>query len=168
MSTQVSDSVDKIRKQWSTERPELELLPMELIGRMSRIYKRGMRLLEECHLEFDLKPGEFDVLATLRRSGAPHTLTPSELFQSMMLSSGAMTNRLDKLEQKGLISRSHSHEDRRSVTVTLTDKGLALINQAVTAHLQTQALLLSELTQDQQQQLNQLLKNWLISLEQSP
>ena len=165
MAKQKPDSVDNIIDQWMTERPELELLPMALIGRLSRIHKYVARQLEDCHLEYGLKPGEFDVLATLRRAGAPHTLTPSELFNSMMLSSGAMTNRLDRLEQKGLIHRSHSHEDRRSVLVSLTDKGLQLINDAVPSHLQTETLALSGLTIQQQQQLNQLLQIWLSSLE---
>ena len=165
MTKPTRDSVDTIIEQWTTEHPELDLLPMAIIGRLSRIYKHGSKQLEDCHLGFGLKQGEFDVLATLRRAGAPHTLTPSELFNSMMLSSGAMTNRLDRLEQKGLIRRSHSQEDRRSVLVSLTDKGLHLINDAVPVHLETEAAMLSGLDNAQQQQLSQLLQAWLSQLE---
>ncbi|WP_020406152.1 MarR family winged helix-turn-helix transcriptional regulator [Hahella ganghwensis] len=159
------DSVDLIAAQWQKERPELELLPMEIIGRFSRIYKYASRTIEKCHQDFELKPGEFDVLATLRRSGEPFTLTPSQLFNSMMLSSGAMTNRLDKLADKGLIKRVHSEEDRRSVYVSLTDKGLELIDLAVEEHLNAAASLLEGLSEKQKGELNNALKYWLSLFE---
>ena len=102
--------------------------------------------------------GEFDVLATLRRSGEPYRLTPSELISSMMLTSGAMTNRLDKLEKKGLIAREHSKEDRRSVSVQLTSKGFELIDALIEQHLQAQHELMGSLTRDERAQVNQALK----------
>ncbi|OZG75232.1 MarR family transcriptional regulator [Hahella sp. CCB-MM4] len=165
MKSSDQDSVDSIAAQWNKERPDLEMQPMEIIGRFSRIYKYTSRAIEKCHQDFDLKPGEFDVLATLRRSGDPFTLTPSQLFNSMMLSSGAMTNRLDKLADKGLIKRIHSEEDRRSVYVSLTDKGLELINLAVEQHVNAEAELLEGLSEKQKDGLNKALRQWLAVFE---
>ncbi|POB67181.1 MarR family transcriptional regulator, partial [Vibrio vulnificus] len=106
------------------------------------------------HKRYDLKMGEFDVVATLRRSGAPYRLTPSELLGSLMLTSGAMTNRLDKLEQKGLILRQHSKEDRRSVTVELTEHGLVTVNKLIEEHVAIQHALLKNISKPQKQALN--------------
>lgn len=161
------DSVDVITEQWTKERPELasELDPMGILGRFARIYQYAARAVDECHQDFGLKSGEFDVLATLRRSGEPYCLTPSALFHTMMLSSGAMTNRLDKLAAKGLIKRVHSNEDRRSVMVSLTPKGFELIDVAIEKHLQIKTDLLKGLTKEQTAQLGQLLKIWLKTFE---
>ena len=120
------DAIDRVVEQWAKEKPELETEPMAMMGRIMRIAKYMETQVAELHKKYDMKLGEFDVLATLRRSGKPYRLTPSELIGSMMLTSGAMTNRLDKLEAKGLISREHSKEDRRSVSVQLTKDGLIL------------------------------------------
>ena len=117
------DAIDRVVEQWAKEKPELETEPMAMMGRIMRIAKYMETQVAELHKKYDMKLGEFDVLATLRRSGKPYRLTPSELIGSMMLTSGAMTNRLDKLEAKGLISREHSKEDRRSVSVQLTKDG---------------------------------------------
>ncbi|MEF1245075.1 MarR family winged helix-turn-helix transcriptional regulator, partial [Vibrio campbellii] len=99
------DAIDKVVSQWAKEKPELDTEPMAIMGRLMRIAKHMENHVAELHKRYDLKMGEFDVLATLRRSGKPYRLTPSELISSMMLTSGAMTNRLDKLEKKGLIAR---------------------------------------------------------------
>ena len=117
------------------------------------------------HKKYDMKLGEFDVLATLRRSGKPYRLTPSELIGSMMLTSGAMTNRLDKLEAKGLISREHSKEDRRSVSVQLTKDGLILIDQMMIEHVEMQKKLVKSMSASQKKNTNQLLKTWLSAYE---
>ena len=122
------DAIDRVVSQWAKEKPDLDTEPMAIMGRLMRIAKHMENHVAELHKRYDLKMGEFDVLATLRRSGEPYRLTPSELISSMMLTSGAMTNRLDKLEKKGLIDREHSKEDRRSVTVQLTSKGFELID----------------------------------------
>lgn len=128
------DAIDRVVEQWAKEKPELETEPMAMMGRIMRIAKYMETEVADLHKKYDMKLGEFDVLATLRRSGKPFRLTPSELIESMMLTSGAMTNRLDKLEAKGLIVRAHSKEDRRSVTVELTKDGLVLIDQMMAEH----------------------------------
>ncbi|MEF1169178.1 MarR family transcriptional regulator [Vibrio campbellii] len=152
------DAIDKVVSQWAKEKPELDTEPMAIMGRLMRIAKHMENHVAELHKRYDLKMGEFDVLATLRRSGKPYRLTPSELISSMMLTSGAMTNRLDKLEKKGLIAREHSKEDRRSVTVELTAKGFELIDSLIEQHLQAQHELMGSLSSAEKGQVNQALK----------
>ena len=152
------DAIDRVVSQWAKEKPELDTEPMAIMGRLMRIAKHMENHVAELHKRYDLKMGEFDVLATLRRSGQPYRLTPSELISSMMLTSGAMTNRLDKLEKKGLIAREHSKEDRRSVTVELTEKGVELIDSLIEQHLQAQHELMGSLSSAEKGQVNQALK----------
>ncbi|WP_061037667.1 MarR family winged helix-turn-helix transcriptional regulator [Vibrio coralliirubri] len=159
------DAIDRVVEQWAKEKPELETEPMAMMGRIMRIAKYMETQVADLHKKYDMKLGEFDVLATLRRSGKPYRLTPSELIGSMMLTSGAMTNRLDKLEAKGLISREHSKEDRRSVSVQLTKDGLILIDQMMTEHVETQKKLVKSLSASQKKNTNQLLKTWLSAYE---
>lgn len=159
------DAIDKVVSQWADEKPDLDTQPMAIMGRLMRIAKYMESEVAELHKRYDLKLGEFDVLATLRRSGTPFRLTPSELINSMMLTSGAMTNRLDKLEAKSLISRQHSKEDRRSVTVELTQEGLKLIDQIIEEHVGVQTQLVAGLSHEQQTELNVLLKHWLAQYE---
>ena len=158
-------AIDRVVEQWAKEKPELETEPMAMMGRIMRIAKYMETQVAELHKKYDMKLGEFDVLATLRRSGKPYRLTPSELIGSMMLTSGAMTNRLDKLEAKGLISREHSKEDRRSVSVQLTKDGLILIDQMMTEHVEMQKKLVKSLSASQKKNTNQLLKTWLSAYE---
>ncbi|MEZ8856326.1 MarR family winged helix-turn-helix transcriptional regulator [Vibrio atlanticus] len=159
------DAIDRVVEQWAKEKPELETEPMAMMGRIMRIAKYMETQVAELHKNYDMKLGEFDVLATLRRSGKPYQLTPSELIGSMMLTSGAMTNRLDKLEAKGLIRREHSKEDRRSVSVQLTKDGLILIDQMMTEHVEMQKKLVKSLSASQKKNTNQLLKAWLSAYE---
>ncbi|GAL35251.1 MarR family winged helix-turn-helix transcriptional regulator [Vibrio maritimus] len=159
------DAIDRVVEQWAKQKPELDTDPMAMMGRLMRIAKYMETKVADLHKKYDLKLGEFDVLATLRRSGKPYRLTPSELIDTMMLTSGAMTNRLDKLENKGLISREHSKEDRRSVTVQLTQDGLVLIDKLIEEHADVQKSLVKSMTAAQKKQANQLLKVWLSQYE---
>ncbi|MGD8170664.1 MarR family winged helix-turn-helix transcriptional regulator [Vibrio sp. TRT 21S02] len=159
------DAIEKVTNQWALEKPELETEPMAIMGRMMRLAKHLEGEVSELHRQYDLKMGEFDVLATLRRSGEPYALTPSELLSSLMLTSGAMTNRLDKLEAKGLIARQHSQEDRRSVTVALTEKGFTLVDSLICEHVAKQQELVRSLNGVQRTELNKLLKYWLAQFE---
>ncbi|SHE88735.1 MarR family winged helix-turn-helix transcriptional regulator [Vibrio gazogenes] len=161
------DIIDRIVNQWAAEKPELNTLPMSIFGRILHLAKHLEQEIANIHKRYDLKSGEFDVLATLLRSGAPYQLTPSALISTAMLTSGAMTNRLDKLEQKNLITRIHSNIDRRSISVQLTEQGYQLINQALAEHVQAQERLISVLNQTEQSQLSTLLKSWLSSFDPS-
>ncbi|MEL6221777.1 MAG: MarR family transcriptional regulator [Cyanobacteria bacterium J06627_8] len=158
-----SDPVDTILSQWKEERPDIDASPMGIIGRMARLSKYLDRAIQETFAMFELQPGEFDVLATLRRSGDPYQLLPTELFNSMMVSSGTMTHRLDRLEQAGLVSRRPSPSDRRSVLITLTPKGFELIEKAVEAHVENMHRILSDLDEAERDTLAQLLRKLLLS-----
>jgi DNA-binding MarR family transcriptional regulator len=165
IETMQSDSVDTIITQWRNENSEADLLPMAILGRLAKLGKYIDNDILHCHDRYNLRQGEFDVLATLRRSGKPYSLTPSALYQSMMLTSGAMTSRLDRLETKGLIRREHSKSDRRSVLVTLTSEGKKKIDTVLPAHINTQHDLLAGMNQQDRESLSELLKRWLMQLE---
>ncbi|WKE64875.1 MarR family transcriptional regulator [Gallaecimonas kandeliae] len=157
------DHVDQLLAQWAERRPDLDCSPMGVWGRMSRMAAMASREIERPLKELGLSNTDFDVLATLKRGGQP--LTPTELYQSAMLSSGAMTARLDKLEGRGLIHRAPSEEDRRSLKVALTEEGTALIDQAVAIHVENERRLLAPLTEAEQQQLAALMRRWLLARE---
>ncbi len=159
------DSVTLIREQWASERPDLNTMPMGILGRLLRISKQLEANISDWLKERGLLIGEFDVLMTLRRHGVPYRLTPSAILNSMMLTSGAMTNRLDKLESKGLIAREHSQEDRRSVEVVLTAEGLACVNRILDEYVAQQESLLAGLNEGEQAHLSELLSQWLVSIE---
>jgi len=159
------DGLDRIVEQWQQQGVTEDLIPMAVLGRIARLTKYIEVVLLQCHAEFGLGQGEFDVLATLRRSGEPFTLSPSHLYQSMMLSSGAMTSRLDRLENKGLIEREHSKEDRRGVHVSLTAEGKALIDKALPQHIQCQSALFAGVSGEDRPVLLQILKSWLNQFE---
>ncbi|UWQ80039.1 MarR family transcriptional regulator [Leisingera sp. S132] len=143
------DHVDFITQQWEQERPDLDVTAMGVIGRVARLYLAYQREMHKTFAAFGLNAAKFDVLATLRRSGAPYTLSPGDLLKATMVASGTMTNRIDRLEADGLVKREVNPEDSRSFLVGLTEEGFALIDRAVTTHVQTQAKLLEGMsTQD--------------------
>ena len=119
----VSDGVDEILRQWHRERPDLDTSAMAILGRIARIERKVDPLLSSVFRKFGLERWSFDVLATLRRSGNPYELTPTQLFSSLMLTSGAITHRSDELVKAGLVERKPDPKDRRGVRVKLTDQG---------------------------------------------
>jgi DNA-binding MarR family transcriptional regulator len=153
------DRAAKAADSWRRERPDLDVEAMEIIGRLNEV----SALITRDHLQpgfdrFGLQGGEFDVLATLRRAGAPYTLTPTDLYNATMLSSGGMTARLDRLQARDLIRRQPNPQDRRGTLVALTDAGLVLIDQAIGPHAENETRLMSALSPDQRAQLNDLLR----------
>jgi DNA-binding MarR family transcriptional regulator len=163
-----TDAVDRITAQWRRERPDLDSTPMEVIGRISRVSALVQRELERVFAQHGLAGGDFDVLATLRRSGAPDRLTPGELSRSTMVTTGGMTKRLDRLESLGLIRRESDPRDRRGKRIALTDDGRALIDRAVEAHLQNEERLLADLSDAKREELAALLRELLIALDARP
>jgi DNA-binding MarR family transcriptional regulator len=155
------DGVDRITEQWAHERPDLDTTAMAVFGRVFRLAKVAGDEAERVYAEFGIGRPEFDVLATLRRSGAPYELSPGTLAASMMLSSGGTTARLDRLEKAGLVRRVPSATDRRSVLVRLTDRGREVIDDAVGAGLAEQQRLLSHLSPAKVRQLSALLREAL-------
>jgi DNA-binding MarR family transcriptional regulator len=158
------DRVDDILAQWNRERPDLDVGPMGLIGRLRRISHHLTREMEKTFARHGLNDATFDVLATLRRSGPPYSLSPGDLLATMMITSGTMTNRVDQLEKVGLVERTQNPEDGRGVIISLTDKGFAVIDAAVTDHVATQLRLTSTLSSKDTAALNRLLSKYLVGL----
>lgn len=159
------DKLDLVVEQWQKEKPHLDTTPMALIGRLLRISKHIETRIAQCHKSFSLTLGEFDVLAALRRAANESCLTPSELSDALLLTSGAMTNRLDKLVDKGLVTRCHSEEDRRSVAVALTGQGRSLIDEAIEVHVSVLDELIKSLSYEDKCLLNGTLNKWLEQFE---
>jgi DNA-binding MarR family transcriptional regulator len=159
------DRADVAIEQWARERPDLPSLPMAVIGRLSEAAERVMRdHLDPLFAGAGLQPGEFDVISTLRRSGAPYMLSPTRLYESMMISSGGMTNRLDRLERAGLIERRPDPNDRRGKLIALTVAGRRVIDETITRHVANEERLLSVLTTAEQEKLNALLRKLIARL----
>ena len=162
-----TDQVDFILTQWEQARPDLDSSPIGVVGRISRLSQFIDQHLKKNFSKFGLQRGEFDVLATLRRSGEPYQLSPTDLFKSLMLSSGAMTNRLDRLERRGYIERQPDPNDRRGTLVQLTERGLEIINQALEAHVRLEHQLIAALSSNEKEEISHLLRKLLISFEHS-
>lgn len=159
------DHVDRILAQWNRERPDLDVEPMGLLGRISRLSTHLAREVEKTLAGHGLNSASFDVLATLRRSGPPYRLSPGDLVATTMVSSGTMTNRLDQLEKAGLIERSHNPDDRRGVIIALTAKGFALVDEAVSAHVENEHRLIQGLDAQERAALGGLLRKFLKEFE---
>jgi DNA-binding MarR family transcriptional regulator len=160
----MQDGVDVIIEQWRRERPELDHSPIGVIGRVSRLARELEQRLEPVYREHGLEPGWHDVLATLRRSGPPYQLRPSELTGTLMLTSSGTTKRLDRLEQAGLIERAPDPQDRRGVLFRLTASGREVIDATTEAHLANERRLLASLSDAEREQLAGLLRKLGVGL----
>jgi DNA-binding MarR family transcriptional regulator len=159
------DRADIALEQWARERPDLPALPMAVFGRLSDAAERVMRdHTNPLFAAAGLQPGEFDVLATLRRSGKPYMLSPTRLYEAAMISSGGMTNRLDRLERAGLVERRADPDDRRAKLIVLTDAGKRVIDETIGRHVANEERLLSVLTPAEQERLNALLRKLIVGL----
>jgi DNA-binding MarR family transcriptional regulator len=158
------DRVDEVLSQWAAERPDLDASPMGVVGRLSRAARLVERGVNEVLEQHGLAPGEFDLLATLRRTGAPFQLTPGALVASSMVTSGAVTARLDRLVDKGLVTREVDPENRRSVIVTLTRPGRRLVDRVVELHVANEDRLLAPLSARDRERLAGLLRTLLVGL----
>lgn len=159
------DQIDRILDQWRAERPDLDVAPMGTIGRMKRLTAHLAQGMERVFTAHGLNAASFDVLATLRRAGEPYALSPSELIEWTMVTSGTMTNRLDRLEQTGFITRCRNPEDGRGFVIALTEKGHKLIDKAVTAHVENQHAMVEVLSENERKTLDRLLGKWLGAFE---
>jgi DNA-binding MarR family transcriptional regulator len=159
------DRAELAINQWARERPDLPSLPMALLGRLSDASERVLRdHLNPLFAEAGLQPGEFDVLSTLRRSGDPYMLSPTKLYEAAMISSGGMTDRLDRLERAELIQRRPDPTDRRGKLIALTAAGRRVVDETITKHVANEVRLLSVLTNAEQEKLNALLKKLIAGL----
>ncbi|MFI5527505.1 MarR family winged helix-turn-helix transcriptional regulator [Kitasatospora sp. NPDC051853] len=160
----MTDHVDQVLAQWAAQRPDLDVSPMAVIGRLKQLTVRVEAELKRTFAAHGLDTPSFDVLATLRRNGPGNPLTPAELMRSMMVTSGAVTQRLDRLQERGLIRRTPSSTDGRVVLVALTEAGLALVDETLPDHLATEQRLLAPLPAADREQLAALLRTLLEGL----
>lgn len=158
------DYVDQLIAQWRRQRPSVDVAPMGVIGRISRLSRLLERQIEELFAAHGLQGGRFDVLAALVRAGEPHRLTPTQLYNSLLVSSGAITNRIDRLVDEGLVTRGSHASDRRSLPVQLTEAGRDRLDEALMAHVKNEEELLVALDPRERELLAQILRRWLIAL----
>lgn len=160
----MGDAVDLVLAQWRQERPDLDAWPMGIVGRLSRLSRLLEIRLKDFFAEHELERWEFDVLATLRRSGPPYELTAGALNRAAMITSGAITNRIDRMANRGLVERVPDQDDRRSVRVRLTERGWETIEELVGPHTENEALLLAALDPGERDRLASTLRRLLESL----
>jgi DNA-binding MarR family transcriptional regulator len=154
------DHVGRILEQWRVERPDLDVSPLAIIGRLHRLAHRLDAELRVVFAEAGLTDGDFDVLASLRRAGAPYELTPGELGASTMITSGAVTKRVDRLIAQGYVDRYVSADDARSRRVRLTEAGVALLDDLVPKHVANEHRLLAGFSAEERTVLAGLLESW--------
>lgn len=162
------DNVDRLIEQWRAQRTDLDPTPMGVVGRISRASRLLERELLDHFATRDLLPGEFDILATLRRAGPPYRLSAGALVGTSMVTSGAITNRIDRLVAKELVSRETDPASRRRVLITITDRGRQLVDDVVVDHVDLEARLLTPLSAREQDQLAVLLRKLLTGLGDVP
>ncbi|MCW2814636.1 MAG: transcriptional regulator, MarR family [Nocardioides sp.] len=161
------DHVGRILLQWQRERPDLDTSPMGVIGRLHRLADRLDAELRPVFADAGLTDGDFDVLASLRRAGAPYELTPGELGASTMVTSGAVTKRVDRLQSAGLVERRVCADDARSRRVRLTDQGLRVVDDLVERHVANEHRLLAGFSDLERSRLAHLLEGWGRALDEA-
>lgn len=161
---QPPDHVDRVLAQWADQRPDLDVSPMAVFGRLSRASRLASAEMARTFARHGLDGPSFDMLATLRRGGPPYRLTPAELMRASMVTSGAISQRLDRLEGRGLVTREKGTADARNVLVGLTDLGRELVDAALPDHVATEERLLAPLTAAQRAALEDGLRALLRSL----
>ncbi|MFJ3615180.1 MarR family winged helix-turn-helix transcriptional regulator [Streptomyces hydrogenans] len=159
------DHVARIQADWRRERPDVDVSPQGVIGRLHRLAGRLTGELCRVYDRYGLTEGEFDVLCALRRAGEPYERAPSELAAHTMVTTGAMTKRIDRLEQAGLVIRRRSDGDQRGRIVALTAAGRDLIDQAFGDHMRNERRLLDLLTEEEARTLESLLTTWLARVD---
>jgi DNA-binding MarR family transcriptional regulator len=161
----MADEVDRLVEAWQRERPDLDLRPMQVLSRVSRLSRQLDLARRGAFAEHGVESWEFDVLAALRRAGSPYTLSPGRLIRETLVTSGTMTNRIDRLEARELVARLPDPSDRRGVLVRLTDQGRATVDDALAALLERERELLSVLSEPAQDRLARLLRGLAEGIE---
>jgi DNA-binding MarR family transcriptional regulator len=163
-----SDEVDEIVARWQSERPDLDVSPLQVLSRVSRLARHLDRARRAAVAAHGLETWEFDVLSALRRQGPPYQLSPGALLRATLVTSGTMTNRIDRLTAKRLVSRRPDPQDKRGVLVQLTEAGLRTVDNAFAELLAGEEALLTGLSPEQQDQLAGLLRTLLIPFDVTP
>lgn len=161
------DIVSGFLDDWRRERPQLDATPLGVFGRISRITSHFTRRSERWLAPLGLNWETFSVIVTLRRSGKPYELKPGDLLSVSLLTSGAITNRIDRVEEMGLVTRLRDPNDRRGVIVRLTPEGVRLAEKAIAVHFHELGKLLDPLTKHERDQLAQLLTKLVLGFEDS-
>jgi DNA-binding MarR family transcriptional regulator len=164
----MEDEVDRLVAAWRRERPDLDVEPLEVLSRISRLARHLDRARRTAFAEHSLEPWEFDVLTALRRAGSPYQLSPGQLLTQTLVTSGTMTNRIDRLTVKGLVQRLPDPGDRRGVLVRLTEAGRDLADQALAGLLAHERALLAELSTAQRGELAGLLRQLVAPFDNVP
>ncbi|KGN32798.1 MarR family transcriptional regulator [Knoellia sinensis KCTC 19936] len=159
------DDVDRIVSAWRRERPELDVTPLEILSRVSRLARRLDLARGEAFSEHELEGWEFDVLSALRRAGSPYELSPGQLVAETLVTSGTMTNRVDRLLTRGFVERHPDPRDRRGVIVRLTPEGMRVVDSALDDLLAHERELLAELPKAERTTLAKQLRSLLVPLE---
>jgi DNA-binding MarR family transcriptional regulator len=165
MQINEQDRIDRARAAWAREAPDLDTSPMEVIGRILRAEHVADARIRDVLRGYGLDRGGFDMLATLRRSPPPHRLTPTALYRELVLTSGAVTHRVDALVRAGLVERVPDPTDRRSSLVALTERGRKAADEAMAAHMRCEAKLAEALSDEDKRTLAALLRRLLIGME---
>ncbi|MFJ2553281.1 MarR family winged helix-turn-helix transcriptional regulator [Microbacterium sp. NPDC087591] len=160
-----TDEVDRIVGAWNTQRPDLDFSPLEVLSRMDRLSRHLDRARRDVFRRSDLEPWEWDVLSALRRAGAPFQLSPKQLLQQTLVSSGTMTNRIDRLVGRRFVRREADPDDGRSVLVILTDDGRIRVDAAITRLVDVEADLLQALSRGDRDRLAGLLRKLSLSFD---
>ncbi|KGD85859.1 MarR family transcriptional regulator [Rhizobium sp. YS-1r] len=159
------DHVDRLKAQWARELPDLDTSPMDILGRIYRLSRLVTPTIEATFASHGLDRGEFDVVGTLRRSGPPYRLTPTELCRSLMIASGSLTHRLGRLEKAGLIRRVPSENDGRSLAVQLTEEGIYRAEAAFRRDMANEADAIASFDPEKKRQLAALLRELNLAVE---
>jgi DNA-binding MarR family transcriptional regulator len=159
------DEVDDLVAQWHAERPDLDVSPLQVLSRLSRLARHFDRARRAAFGANNLEPWEFDVLSALRRQGPPYQLSPGALLRATLVTSGTMTNRIDRLASAGLVYREPDPSDRRGVLVTLSERGRSVVDAALTDLLDRERALLAALSDDQRLVLADLLRTLLVPFD---
>jgi DNA-binding MarR family transcriptional regulator len=141
----MADAVEAVLEQWRRERPDLDVSPIGVVGRIMRLSRLWDREIKDFLAGHGLEPGDFDVLSTLRRSGEPYELTAKDFLRASLVTTGTITLRVDRMAGKGLVTRMPDPDDRRSVRIRLTPRGLEVIDRVLPLHLANEARLLASL-----------------------
>jgi DNA-binding MarR family transcriptional regulator len=164
----VGDHVDRIVEQWARQRPDVDVAANALLARLLRATRFLEFTMSEVFARFEIGRAEFDVLASLRRAGPPFALSPSRLSEGLLLSTAAMTNRVDRLERLGNVRRRPDDRDRRIILVELTERGRELIDEVFPALVDEQERFLGSLSPKDRRMLDSLLRSLLLELESAP
>lgn len=162
-----SDEVDRIVEAWSRERADLDFSPLQVLSRVGRLARHLERARRTAFAASDLELWEFDVLSALRRAGAPYQLSPKSLLQQTLVSSGTMTNRIDRLVDRGLVERRTDPNDGRGILVVMTESGRERVDAAISTLLAAESELLDRLSTPDQERLSALLRKLSLDFDEA-